>query len=80
MRKQELIHLHGLAQELRAWVTDNHAVDDEFDAYDAHDVSPAEIHRRKEAHRLVVQRAMAGVEAIIHAADDETTAMTEPHR
>ena len=66
--------------ELRAWVSANHTIDDEFDAYEAHGVSPTEIHRRKEAHRLAVQRAMAGVEAIVRAADDDTTAMPEPNQ
>jgi len=72
MRKQELIHLHGLSHELRSWVTARHTVDGEFEAYDAHGVKPSEIHRRKQAHHRAVQREITGVVAVIEGSIAET--------
>lgn len=53
MRKQELIHLHGLLKETATYLEEEYrdTVDIDYDTYDSLDVRPTSIHRSKDDHK-----------------------------
>ncbi|MFB6160625.1 MAG: UPF0058 family protein [Haloferacaceae archaeon] len=75
MKKQELIHLHGLLSEVRNQCEQWH--DEEFDleAYEMTGVRPTSIHKSKTDHKAAVFELAKGITGSI---DEPETA--EPER
>ena len=66
MKKQELIHLHGLLSEVRGMHENRTDSTLELDEYESHDTSPTSIHHSKTDHK----------EAVIALANGLTSSMT----
>lgn len=67
MRKQEIVHLHGLFLEIRRFLVDHEEVvlpDGAFDRYDALEIAPSAINRRKGAHEVAVEQLLEGLEEV----------------
>lgn len=54
MKKQSLIHVHGLLATTEAHLEDERGITVEYDAYADVDVSPTSIHRSKGSHKRAV--------------------------
>ena len=62
MKTQELIHIHALLLEARAFLEqEGTAPADAFDAYDAQPVRPTHIHRAKETHMRAINLLLDGL-------------------
>lgn len=64
MRKQELIHIHGLLVVTREHLADQDEIEiptDAFDAYDDFGVGPTAIAKRKDAHIEAVEYLLDGL-------------------
>jgi len=76
MKKQELIHLHGLLAEVQkqceAWGEDT-----DLDAYESLGVNPTSIHRSKTDHKEAVFRLTEGIAAPMGEGDAEAEAESE---
>jgi len=76
MKKQELIHLHGLLAEVRkqceAWGEDT-----DLEAYESLGVNPTSIHRSKTDHKEAVFRLTDGITAGMGGVDPESEAEAE---
>ena len=59
MKKQELIHLHGLLAEVRGEYDDSEELD--CSEYDAFGVQPTSIHRSKTDHKTAVFKLAGGL-------------------
>jgi hypothetical protein len=68
MKKQELIHLHGLLAEVGNYYEERENADVPLDEYDSLGVRPTSIHKSKTDHKAAVF-ALAG--GITSALDDE---------
>lgn len=63
MRKQELIHIHGLLVVTRRHLADQADIeipDEAFDEYDDYGVEPTAIAERKDAHKEAVDQLLDG--------------------
>ncbi|AEN04515.1 UPF0058 family protein [Halolamina sp.] len=73
MKKQELIHLHGLLAEVRGAYDDSEELD--CSKYEAFGVQPTSIHRSKTDHKTAVFKLAGGLttsfeaEQVTQAAD-----------
>lgn len=73
MKKQELIHLHGLLSEVRSECTDRGDLD--LNEYESFGVQPTSIHRSKTDHKTAVFKLADGLttsfeaEQVTQAAD-----------
>jgi hypothetical protein len=67
MKKQELIHLHGLLAEVRTHYEESNGTEFDHDEYASLGVQPTSIHRSKTDHKA----------AVFALADGLTDAMTE---
>lgn len=77
MRKQETIHLHALAVEIRTHLRETTELPVEsYVAADADGVGPTAIHRRKEVHEAALKRALTDV---VRALESDA-AVVEPAR
>ena len=65
MKKQELIHLHGLLAEVRTHYEESNGIEIDHDDYASLSVQPTSIHRSKTDHKA----------AVFALADDLTDAM-----
>ncbi|MFP8953421.1 UPF0058 family protein [Natrialbaceae archaeon A-arb3/5] len=66
MRKQELVHLHALAVEIRDYVSDRESVPpDAFAEYDRNGSKPTSLHRRKTTHKECLLLLLDGILAAI---------------
>lgn len=55
MRKQELIHVHGLLHEVEEYLEEEYFEDElESEEYESLDIRPTDIHRRKEDHKEAI--------------------------
>ncbi|MFB6117840.1 UPF0058 family protein [Halosegnis sp.] len=54
MKKQELIHLHGLLAEVRTHYEDSNGIEIDHDDYASLGVQPTSIHRSKTDHKAAV--------------------------
>ncbi|MHC3438173.1 UPF0058 family protein [Natrialbaceae archaeon A-gly3] len=76
MKKQELIHLHGLLAEVSnqcaAW--DDCEID--LDEYEARGIRPTSIHKSKTDHKAAVFALAGGITAHMHEEETETVAPT----
>ncbi|WP_348610157.1 UPF0058 family protein [Halobaculum rarum] len=74
MKKQELIHLHGLLSEVRSeyeeWSTDI-----DLTEYKELGVKPTSIHRSKTDHKAAVFKLASGITS---SAEEETTETVAP--
>jgi len=75
MKKQELIHLHGLLAEVRAQVENWEGEEFEMDSYAALGVQPTSIHKSKTEHKNAVFEIAKGITGSIDA-DSEPVAPT----
>lgn len=67
MRKQGLIHIHGLLSETAEYLEEEHDLDIDYDRYDAMDVQPTSIHKSKDDHKRAIYTLS---DAITDAIDD----------
>lgn len=70
MRKQELVHLHGLLVVVRRHVDEQDEIQASrhaFDAYDEYGVRPTAIAERKEAHHAAVDHLLEGLQTTLTA-------------
>lgn len=70
MRKQELVHLHGLLVVIRGHLAEREDVEipaGAFDVYDSYGVEPTAISERKDAHKEAVDRLLAGLHTTLAA-------------
>lgn len=75
MRKQELVHLHGLTVELRRYLEERSELPVESFVAEEGGAGPMAIHRRKEAHEVAVRRALTDIVGAI-----ESTAWSSAER
>jgi hypothetical protein len=72
MKKQELIHLHGLLSEVReqcaSWEDDELDLDD----YQSLGVQPTSIHKSKTDHKAAVFELAKGITSSMHDSEAET--------
>lgn len=61
MKKQELIHLHGLLSEVRAEYDGEGEPDLDLSEYEAFGVQPTSIHRSKTDHKRAVFELIHGL-------------------
>jgi hypothetical protein len=54
MKKQELIHLHGLLAEVGNYYEEEHNTEIDLDDYDSLGVRPTSIHKSKTDHKTAV--------------------------
>lgn len=74
MKKQELIHLHGLLAEVRSQCEEWN--DEEMDLTDYRElgVQPTSIHRSKTDHKAAVFKLVSGITSSLESAETETLA------
>ena len=61
MKKQELIHLHGLLSEVREEFEESGSADPDLSEYREFGVQPTSIHRSKTAHKRAVFELVHGL-------------------
>jgi hypothetical protein len=71
MRKQELIHVHGLLGEVRDQCETETADPIETPSYDELDTRPTSIHRSKADHREAVLALADDISTAVEAASDQ---------
>jgi hypothetical protein len=54
MKKQELIHLHGLLSEVGNYYEEEHSTEVDLDDYESLGVRPTSIHKSKTDHKAAV--------------------------
>lgn len=70
MRKRDLVYLHALLSLVRRWLAErSEEPDGAYDAYEALDVTPTGLDRRKDEHERAVDALLDGIERTIAAAD-----------
>lgn len=76
MKKQELIHLHGLLDEVRSQCEEWD--DEEMDLTEYRDlgVQPTSIHRSKTDHKAAVFKLANGITSSLVTSESETLAAT----
>lgn len=74
MKKQELIHLHGLLSEVQeqcaAWEDTELALED----YRGHNVRPTSIHKSKTDHKIAVFDLVYGITESVEESEQERVA------
>ncbi|MFP8958434.1 UPF0058 family protein [Natrialbaceae archaeon A-CW3] len=66
MRKQELIHLHALAMEIRKYLVVHETIPTgSFEHYEHYGVSPTSIHYSKTRHKESLQLLLEGLLAAL---------------
>lgn len=69
MRKQELVHLHMLAVEIRGFISERETIPpDAFEAYDRNGVPPSAVHYNKPAHKESMQLLLDGIHDSLYRA------------
>ncbi len=72
MKKQELIHLHGLLAEVRKHHEARTGTSVEYESYDSLGVRPTSIHQSKTDHKAAVFALADGITADMRRAENET--------
>lgn len=70
MRKQELVHLHGLLVEIRQQFTEQDDIQIPayaFEAYDEYGVGPTAIAERKDTHQAAIDHLFDGLQTTLSA-------------
>ncbi|ACV10647.1 conserved hypothetical protein [Halorhabdus utahensis DSM 12940] len=73
MRKQELVHLHGLLAEVRRYCEQEDSRSLDLSKYESLGTDEAAIHRGKEQHRSAV---FALAEALTEGSEEKQTVVT----
>jgi len=78
MKKQELIHLHGLLAEVSSYVEEQNG-SIELTAYESQTVRPTSIHKSKTSHKEAVFALMEGITGSVEeeAAADRVAAAAD---
>jgi len=76
MRKQELVHLHGLLAEVRRYCEREDGRSIDRSEYESLGTDETSIHRGKDQHRLAVSSL---AEAITEALDEDQVVLTSPN-
>ena len=72
MKKQELIHLHGLLAEVRKHHEARTGTSVEYESYESLGVRPTSIHQSKTDHKAAVFALADGITTDMRRADNET--------
>lgn len=72
MKKQELIHLHGLLAEVRKHHQARTGTSVEYESYESLGVRPTSIHQSKTDHKAAVFALAEGITADMRHAESET--------
>ncbi|WP_121821469.1 MULTISPECIES: UPF0058 family protein [Halostella] len=75
MKKQELIHLHGLLAEISNHYEERNGVPVDLDEYESLGVRPTSIHKSKTDHKAAVFALATGITSEM---EDEETSETVP--
>jgi hypothetical protein len=75
MKKQELIHLHGLLAEVSNYYEENADEDVSLDEYEDLGVRPTSIHKSKTDHKAAVFALAGGITSTIVDEEEETEAV-----
>lgn len=73
MKKQELIHLHGLLSEVRAECANTPGMEIDLSEYDGIGVKPTSIHRSKTDHKAAVFALARGLTDSLEAESSPET-------
>ncbi|MFD1684333.1 UPF0058 family protein [Halobellus litoreus] len=76
MKKQELIHLHGLLAEVHTQVEAWEDDDVSLEAYNELGVRPTSIHKSKTDHKAAVFKLVKGITASFEEAEQDRVAAT----
>ena len=76
MKKQELIHLHGLLAQVRDQCEEWEDEEFDLDEYERLGVRPTSIHKSKTDHKAAVFELARGITTSLDAAETETVAPT----
>jgi hypothetical protein len=76
MKKQELIHLHGLLAEVHTQIETWEDADVPLTAYDELGVRPTSIHKSKTDHKAAVFKLISGITESIENKESERVAAT----
>ncbi|MFC7154689.1 UPF0058 family protein [Halomarina halobia] len=71
MKKQELIHLHGLLAQVRDYYQQQTSNDIEHEMYDELGVRPTSIHKSKTEHKRAVFALATGVTSELETVDEQ---------
>ena len=71
MKKQELIHLHGLLAEVRDQCEEWHGEEFEMTEYETLGVRPTSIHRSKTDHKNAVFKLAGGITSSVDEPEPE---------
>lgn len=74
MKKQELIHIHGLLAEVRDECENWEDLDPDFSEYRNHGVQPTSIHKSKTDHKAAVFKLARGITDSMETEQDALTA------
>ena len=74
MKKQELIHLHGLLAEVSAHCTSTDDLSIDLDSYHALGIRPTSIHQSKTDHKRAVFALAEGITASLTEEEREAVA------
>jgi hypothetical protein len=74
MKKQELIHLHGLLSEVRAQCEEWQNDDLDLDEYNTLGVRPTSIHKSKTDHKAAVFKLAKGITGSMDDVEQEPVA------
>ncbi len=74
MKKQELIHLHGLLAEIHAQVEKWDGEEVDLTAYNELGVQPTSIHKSKTDHKAAVFKLAEGITSSMTEAEQEPVA------
>lgn len=77
MKKQELIHLHGLLAEVSSFCESSTDTTVDLEAYDSIGVRPASIHQSKTAHKDAVFALAEGITANVSGETVESFASAD---
>ena len=72
MKKQELIHLHGLLAEVRKHHEERTGASAEYESYSSLGVRPTSIHKSKTDHKAAVFALADGITVDMRRAESET--------
>lgn len=76
MKKQELIHLHGLLAEVSSDIAAYHETELDLDEYDSLGVRPTSIHKSKTDHKAAVAALARGITTEMQELDAEEDRVT----
>jgi hypothetical protein len=72
MKKQELIHLHGLLAEVRDQCEEWHGAEFDMNEYETLGVRPTSIHRSKTDHKNAVFKLAGGITSSVDDSGSES--------